>query len=162
MFIYARSERALKTTYIYIYIYIYIYSSTVTTVTVVLAAPTRVGPIFEENADAFEPTAPHFSWLFTDVLTFEPTKKKSSDFCYHFLYVPVQNDLFDDFHHFFMTLFFMGRSEMTPTIFICHPSPRAYIYINILGVAKDTCYCVSRGRQWRRWLASVLACVFLG
>ena len=102
---------------------------------------------------------------------------------HHFFYSLVQRWLLCWFPSLFLTTFFYG-SLRNDTDFICrfslsrlflwvaHKSDTLFylvvfrpdpIYIQIFwGSPKTPAYAFSGRRPWRRWLASVLACVFLG
>ena len=69
----------------------------------------------------------------------EPAKK-NPDFFITFFIRLFRITFFDDFHHFCMPLFFMSLRNHTDFFYLSSFAPTTYI--NILGVAKDTCYCV--------------------
>ena len=66
----------------------------------------------------------------------------------HLLFIRLfRDDFFDDFHHFVLSLFFcmfyIAQQSETHYLFLCLSSFAPTIHIHILGVAKDTWYCVS-------------------
>ena len=68
---------------------------------------------------------------------------------------------FDDFHDFFMTLFFMSlRNHRRPFLFVVfRPDPT---YTKISGVAKDTCFGVSGASTSKKMLGVSPSVRFFG
>jgi hypothetical protein len=81
-----------------------------------------------------------------------------------FLWVAPKWPRLFDLSLFALSSLFMGRSQKWYPFLFSRLSPRPiYIYIQIFwGSPKTPALAFSGRRPWRRWLASVLACVFLG